>query len=502
VYDAAWDGQPSEVFTTRAGSTESRPLGLPDAQILSVSSSGEMAILLHPRPIGAGLWVRAGTLAQVPLAGGQPRPLADGVQQADWAPDGQLLIVREVEGRSRIEWPIGKAVVEGPGWFGHPRIAPDGERVAYLDHPVRGDDGGTVRVWSRDGRGGAIGPAWASVQGLAWGRDGELWFSAYSGVGRELFAARLGQGGAPRLLARAPATLTLHDRAPDGRALVAADTLRSGVEVLAPGAAEERDLSWLDWSVAMDLSDDGTQILLDEEGQGGGPKYAAYLRRTDGSPPVRLCSGRATALSPDGQWVLAVAADAQPAQVTLVPTGAGQPRPLTSGTRHHIWARWFPDGKRVLLAANDPGRATRLWVQPAFDGGAARPITPEWMDSLAAVSPDGALVAAVGADRRVTLYPVDGGAPRPVPLLAPGELPLRFSSDGASLFVFRGGEVPAKIERIELASGRREAVREVAPADRAGLASISRILLARDAAAYAYRYYRQLSDLYLVTGME
>ena len=67
LYSAAWQGNPVEIFTARQGSVESRSLGLGNAQLLAVSSSGEMALSLDSRVTGT--WVSSGTLARAPLAG-------------------------------------------------------------------------------------------------------------------------------------------------------------------------------------------------------------------------------------------------------------------------------------------------------------------------------------------------------------------------------------------------------------------------------------------------
>ena len=58
------------------------------------------------------------------------------------------------------------------------------------------------------------------------------------------------------------------------------------------GATRERDLSWLDWTQPVALTEDGTTLLMTEEGEGGGPGYGVYLRKLDGSPAVRLGDGQ------------------------------------------------------------------------------------------------------------------------------------------------------------------------------------------------------------------
>ena len=87
VYSGYWDGNPPEIFTTRVESPESRSLGLPPARLMSVSSTGELAILLTaPSDLSD---VTTGTLARVPFSGGEPRRVLDDVLAADWSPCGR-----------------------------------------------------------------------------------------------------------------------------------------------------------------------------------------------------------------------------------------------------------------------------------------------------------------------------------------------------------------------------------------------------------------------------
>ena len=111
-----------------------------------------------------------------------------------------------------------------------------------------------------------------------------------------------------------------------------------------------RDLSWLDYSLVRDMSADGRTVLFTEGGRGGGANYGVYLRRTDGSPAVRLGDGDAAALSPDGKWAI-TSPVGTPRQRVLQPTGPGRARPLTEDAINHLRARWFPDGSRIASAA-------------------------------------------------------------------------------------------------------------------------------------------------------
>jgi predicted Ser/Thr protein kinase len=179
LYSAAWQGSPVETFSARQGMVESRSLGLNSTELLAISSTGEMALSLNNHPVGA--WVHVGTLARAPLSGGAPRPVLENVEWADWSPDGSsLAVVRNVGGRDRLEYPIGKVLYEtSGGWISFPRVSPKGDAVAFLDHPNQGDDGGAVAMVDLSGKKTALTRESYGTEGLAWSSDGqEIWFTA------------------------------------------------------------------------------------------------------------------------------------------------------------------------------------------------------------------------------------------------------------------------------------------------------------------------------------
>ena len=374
IYSAAWEGKSLQLFTTRPESPESHELEPAGADVLAVSASGEMALSLRSHPVAQFLY--SGTLARVPLVGGAPREVMENVEFADWAPDGNTLaIVRQDQGRHRLEFPPGKLLYQADGWIGHLRISPKADTVAFIDHPQLGDDGGAVAVVDLAGKKTTLSTGWDSIQGIAWspGND-EIWFTATrTGGDRSLYAVNL--SGTTRLLARVPGELTLLDVDRDGNVLLTRGNDRAGMIGLPPGEAKERDLSWLDWSVPGDLSADGRTVLFYETGEGGGPKYAVYLRKTDGSPAIRLSEGSGTALSPDGKWALA-RPNVIPAPVLLLPTGVGEAKPLIHDSINHLLARWLPDRKEVMFSGNESGHGFRLYVESP-EQGKPRPISPE-----------------------------------------------------------------------------------------------------------------------------
>jgi len=500
VYSATWEGGPLEVMVARPESLQSRSLDLPGAEILAISSSGELAVLLRSQQVRS--YIHTGTLARMPLAGGAPREILDDVQYADWSPDGNTLaVVRDVAGQSRLEFPVDKVLYQTGGWISHPRVSPTGDSVAFIDHPLSGDDAGSIALVDLAGKKKTLSTGFYTAQGLVWSPDGkELWFTAtITGIDRVLYAVDL--SGHQRLVARVPGDLRLLDIWRDGRVLLARDNTRRGLIGLAAGETSERDLSWLDWSYPADLSTDGKTLLFREEGEGGGLRYTGYLRQTDGSPAVRLAEGRAFALSADGRWVLSTASDAA-AKLVVLPTRAGEPKTLPGESMNYVDARWLPDGKRFIFSGNEPDHGVRLYVQDLV-GGKPLPISPEGTYGLAYLtSPDGQEVAAVGPDQKGYLYPIAGGDPRPIPSFTVGELPVAWSADGRSIFVYRPAELPTRVDRIELVTGRRTLWKELRPAEPAGIEFIGPILMTADAKAYVYGYRRLLTDLYVVDGLK
>jgi len=501
IYSAAWEGGPVEIFSTRFGTPESRAVGVPGAEILGISAAGEMAVLLRSQQSKSQ--VHMGTLARMPLGGGAPREILENIQWADWSPDGtQFAIVRDVNGRNRLEYPIGKVLYETGGWISHPRISRKGDAIAFIDHPIPGDSIGGVAVVDLSGKKKSISQSYGGgAVGLAWSPKGdEVWVTAtLVGIDRSVFAVTL--DGKERLVARVPADLTLQDVMPDGRVLLARDSWRRGLIVHRGDDPMEHDFTWLDWSYPVTLSADGQKLLFREEGEAGGPSYAVYVRKTDGSPAVRLGDGQSLALSPDGKWALACRGDKQ-TDLFLLPTGAGEPRQLQGHNIVHSTATWFPDGKRILLAGTEADHGLRLYTQD-IDADKIAPVTPEGTNGLSfALAPDGSAVAAVGPDNKGYLFPVPAGDPRLIKGMEPGEVPVGWSTDGHSLYVYRGGDLPAKVYRVDLSTGNRTLWKQLMPPDPAGVEFVGPVLPTPDGKSYVYGYRRLLSDLYLVEGLQ
>lgn len=503
IYSAAWEGNPEAVFISSPNSTESRDLGLPQTEVLAVSAAGQMAVLRH-FSVSPNHFTHRGTLAQVSIGADAPRDLLDSVEAADWTPDGSAVaVVHVVGGQSRIEYPIGKVLYETAGWISDLRFSPKGDRLAFIDHNLLGDDGGTVSVVDLSGKKTDLTERWASAVGAAWSTAGnEIWFTATAtGFSRSLRGVTLsGQG---RELLSAPGTLTLHDVGTGGRALISRDALRAGAVGVAPGENKERDLSWQDWTVPTDISDDGKTMLFIEAGEAGGGDYAVFTRATNGTSAVRLGQGSAYALSPDGKWALVLRQNMSPPDYVLLPTGVGQQRPVSTGKLIPFIGEFTADSKQLLFEAHEPGHAARIYMV-SVDGGQPRPITPEGF-SLGShphsISPDGKRVAVVTTDG-IALVPLGGGEPQPLRGSQAGETPLRWTKDGSALFVGRRGETSCPVTRLDINTGRRTPWKTVTPPDVAGVVGVACPRIAADEEHYVFGYTRNLSDLFLVEHLK
>ena len=487
VYDAVWEGGAPRIYTTRAGSSESNALDIPPAQLASVSRSGELAVILQ----------KGNTLARVPLAGGAPREILRNIACADWSPDGQsLLIVRQAGAKQRIEFPAGKVLYQTENSIPEARLSRDGRQVAFFEKSPSPEDHISVNVVDLNGAHRTLVSHWVYGLGIVWAPDGnEIWFSGSDG--RDVPPIRaVDMHGKIRTIFGMTTAAAITDALPGGRALFTSISWRAAMMCQAPGAVVERDLSWFDYSLASDIAPDGSTVLFSETRQGAAAagKPVTYIRKTDGSAAVALGPGHSLGLSPDAQWA-AVLVPGSPRQLVIVPTGAGEQRILQSEHFTYFDARWFPDGKRLLVWGNHDERLRRHYVQDSA-GGPLRPITSEGAAAEAAIDPAGEYVAAYSGPG-VFLYPVDGTEPERVRGDTAGTRPVAWSADGRSLYLRRGNV----IELLQLKTGKSEVWKDLMPSDPAGVTLIGRFSMTPDAQSWAYTYERDQSDLYLGEGL-
>jgi WD40 repeat protein len=313
------------------------------------------------------------------------------------------------------------------------------------------------------------------------------------------------RSGRQRLIAHLPGWFSILDAAPDGGFLMTHGVDSSTLFYLPTVDSKETDLYWHDFSTLSDISRDGQALLFSEGGDAtrSGEDFVAYLRGTDGSPAVRLGPGFPLGISPDGKWAMVMGSTRVPSQLVLLPTGTGEARPLTRDGIHHQGGAWTPDGRRIVFVGNEPGHRIRYYVQ-SVDGSPPRAITPENVSysnfDPVTISPDGKSVAVAGLDGKIVLYPLDDGAPRAVPKLADGFVPLRWCP-GSSLMVYHGGDVPVKILRVDVAKGEQTLWKELAPTNRTGLTGITNIRVSADCQSSAYSASYYPSELWIVDGL-
>ncbi len=500
VYSAAWNGKPMQLFATVGDSLLAQPLNLTEANLLAVSRSNELALLIHGIH-NAHLETDNGTLARAPLAGGSPREVLTDVHWADWDTKGELAVVHAAEGHSRLEYPVGHPLYQSGGWISHIRFSPQGDRIAFMDHPALWDDRGSVCVVDLAGHVTVLSKEWESEDGLGWSPNGkEIWFTAVErGTNRDLMAVDL--SGRIRLLLNLPSALTLQDVSPDGRLLISLNTERIAMSSATRNKSAEVDLSWHDWNLAKDISRDGQWVLFEDASEAAGTYYSVAIRKLDGTPPIRLGDGSAGGLSPDGKWAISIFTG-NPERLELLPLGAGQPRPVSVNGLEHIKngaARFLSDGSHISINGNEAGHAERCYIID-LEGGKPRPVTPEGIAGMA-VSPDGRYVLAASGPSRVAVYPTDGSSPRPIPGLDSDFVPVQWSQDSSAVYGYRASEIPAKVYKVEVATGKKTVIQQLLMHEPAGVVKVAPVVVDRDGSRFAYSYYQVLSVLYVFSGV-
>jgi len=507
VYSARWQGQAPVVFTLHPENLSARLLGVPNAILLSVSSNEELALQLEPR-----LWDgrSVGRAGSVDSTEGGVHILAEQAMEADWLPDGRRLAVLDngSVGRGRhLDFPQGTRAWETSFAIHSLRVSPRGDRLACFSEP--GNIRGTGKVAVLDTSGHRTEPADVTgFTGLAWGPDGQdIWFSEEKEGSSSLFS--LSPSGKRRLLLHQAGRLRLLDVARDGRVLAALDNELKGVMGRFSAAGQERDMGWNEANIATQISADGTQVLLGQGGDWGTLMGSIYLRPMDGPPAVRVGEGERFALSPDGQWVL-TSTSSSPSQLSLIPTGPGTPKAIPLSKAIFVSHLWFLPGKQgFLLWGMAPGGNQSLFVVGP-EGGMPRLLldgASVWQGSEP-VSPDGRCVAVINynpgdvMNSGLKLVPVDGGPAINVRGTQRGDILSGWTVDGRGLLLFNRDGLPARMVRLDLATGRRDPLLEFMPADPSGISGIQEIHMSRDNRSYTYNYVRRLSDLYLIEGLK
>jgi Tol biopolymer transport system component len=505
IYSAAWEGRPHEVFITRIGDHNARPLDLKDAMVVGISALGDVAVLTHVQQIRTTNWMQVGTLARASAGGGAAREILEGVWDADISRDGkQFAVVRKPGGPQQLEYPIGKVLFKTYGYISHPRISPDGKLVAFLEHPLFGDDRGYVAVVDTNGGVKRLSGEAEAEEGLAWSSDGrEIWYtaSAMETLSLERAVYAVTPNGKLRKILQVPGDITVWDIARDGRLLFSHDSISSAQLVASPTSAPERNVSVLGYGRFGTISADGKAVAFTESGHGASEDYMVFFQRLDGSAAIEIGEGNTIGMTPDGKYVVALV-PSQPTKLRILPTGAGETHTFdVSPVRvDRAFVSWMPGAREFVFLGHDaeaPPRAYRV----SLDGGPARPLTNQMGAQLwNRVSPDGKLMlqgGGVGTDwGQNVIVDLGTGQHHPAPILD-DDAPVEWDQDGRHVFVARENDEAATIFRVDLSTGQREVWKQIRPTDPAGILSLSHFYVTPSGNAYAYSAGRVLSALYV-----
>ncbi len=507
VYDSTTDGKPTELFSTRTDTIEAQSLHLP-ASLLSISSTGELAVTLDT--IFDPKFTPTGRLARVPLGGGSTRELMDAVTDADWSPDGSALAVSHQVGHHfQLEFPPGKTLYQNDGYISDLCFSPAGDKIAFVNHEILGDDRGTVEVVDLQGKRKALTRDFSTVQGLAWpSRGNEIWFtSAVNSEPSSLRAVSL--DGKERILLSSPAKLHLQDVSKDQNVLLSVEDYRDQQILSETQTGKVRDVSSFPFQITEAFSPDGQTLLLNTYVTGATSDYNLYTQRTDGSAPALIGQGTGLGFSFDSKWVLA--ADPVNLQhLRVIPTGVGEQRTLSAPTgMEYLGAAWMPDGKHIVALLQAPGRAPATYIQDV-ETGTARQIGKEgrylWTfgeQGAGTVSPDGKSFITTDGEKHYWVQPMDGGEPSEVKGLSASDLPLEWHNGSENIFFERTiGTDTSEIYDLNLATGTSKLWSRFTPADKSAMLALRHPIITQDGAHVLYVVQRIFSTLFVASGIQ
>ena len=498
VYSAQWNTDPFQVYSVRMEFPQSTKVDLPSATLLALSAGGDMELAVNPV---FETYFLSGTMAQAPMAGGTPRSQEKDVIAADYAPDSNTLaLVRLANRRVQLEYPAGKVIYSTAGYLDYVRVSPSGREVAFVEHPVSGDDRGWVSVFDATGTRKQLTREFATLQGLAWSRDGkEIWFTASDSTDRQVYGVTL--GGKQREILTTPQGTRILDVAADGRVLIASEQHRTEITGIDPATGKERrGLEWFDGSMLGDISPDGKAVVFLEWGGPAGPLYLTAYRKLDGSAPVALGPGGSPRFSPDGTTV-ATKIVTRPPQVGLNPIGTGESRRLAVGDITSLGnIIWFPDGKHLLLTGATEGQTLRSYEMD-LEGGKPQPLgPPDFIGS--AVASDGKRIAGRNASAEAVVFDRETQKMQAIPGVEPQDQIEKWTEDGKGLLLISATPWEVRVYRVDTATGKRTLLQTVEPNEKAGSNQNVRLAYAEDSKTYVYSTVRVLGNLYVVEGLE
>ena len=507
VYDSTTDGKPTELFSTRTDTIEAQPLHIP-ASLLSISSTGEMAVTLDT--LFDPKFTPTGRLARVPLGGGSTRELLDAVTDADWTPDGSAVAVsRQVGHHFQLEFPPGKTLYQSDGYISDLCFSPAGDRIAFVDHTILGDDRGTVEVVDLQGNRKALTREFSTIQGLAWPSKGnEIWFT--SAVNSEPSSMRaVSLDGKERLLLSSPIKLKLQDVSQTGAVLLSVEDYRDQQILSDTQTGKVRDVSSFPFQITQAFSHDGKMLLLNTYVTGATNDYNLYTQRTDGSTPALIGQGAGLSFSFDGKWVLALD-PTNLRHMRVIPTGVGEALTLSAPPgMEYIGAAWVPGGKHLVILVQAPGHALATYIQD-LETGSVRQVGKEgrylWTvgeQGIASASPDGKAFIATDGEKRYWVQPMDGGEASEIKGLSAGDLPLEWHNGSENIFFERiTGTDSSEIYDLNLATGNSKLWSHFTPTDKTAMVAMRHPIITQDGAHVLYVVQRIFSTLFVAKGIQ
>src|SRR6185436_2956076 len=147
-----------------------------------------------------------------------------------------------------------------------------------------------------------------------------------------------------------------------------------------------------------------------------------------------------------------------------------------------------------------------------LDSAAVRKITAPGSSSYLfqqMISPDGKWFSyvqvtgpATTGENVIFIAHPDGTEAHQVMKIEKGDAVAGWGPDSASFLVWDRNKVPADVDRIDIATGKRTRLVTLQPPDPVGIAGLPMVQMTPDGTAYAYNVVRRLSELYLVEGLK
>jgi eukaryotic-like serine/threonine-protein kinase len=494
VYSGVLKEGVPETYVIREDYLTSVPAGLNGAMVLAISKQDQLAVLVRPRWYGQYQW--SGTLARVPMGGTAPRELLDNVYDAGWSPDGnELAVIHRKDDQWRVEYPIGKVLLETQNWLSDIRVSPDGKYVAVFQHPAGSlDDRGNVLLLDREGKQKVISSEWEALEGIAWTPNGkEVWYGAAE-TGDAFCVRASDLKGGERIVYCGTTGTRLHDIAANGKALVSSDVLRLLMTGVAHGSKDEKDLVTLAQLLSPKLTPDGSVLVGTDASEQGGKNYSVYAQKMDGSAPVKIGGGGyATDISDDGKLVLVVMPGE--GRMQMVPMGAGETQTIEWNGFQVSWANWFPDGEHILLFGNPTGQPVGLYMTDR-KGAAPKMLVkeaPTWAD----VMPDGEHLVLL-VDGTLVQKSIADGTEKKLRKLEAGEVPVDWAKGGRQLFTQTTSSTTIRIDKVELDGEKRETWNEFVPKDVEGsMMNVRQATITPDGKRMVFDYVVHLGQFYV-----